>query len=156
MTTEPEVTRPFWRRPVFFIPAGLLVLLWLGSLASGGETDLTTTTALTSTTEATAPTSTTTTTTQPTTTTSSATTTSQPATTTTTKATTTTTKATTTSKPTTTVTTAENCDPYYPDFCIPPPPPDLDCGDIPQKNFTVLQPDPHGFDGNKDGIGCES
>ena len=156
MTTEPEGARPFWRRPVFFIPAGLLVLFGLGSLASGGETDLTTTTALTSTTEATAPTSTTTTTA---TTTSSATTT-QPATTTTTKATTTTTKATTTttttSKPTTTITTAENCDPYYPDFCIPPPPPDLDCGDIPQKNFTVLQPDPHGFDGNKDGVGCES
>lgn len=159
MTTEPEGASPFWRRPVFFIPAGLLVLFGLFSLASGGETDLTTTTALTSTTEATAPTSTTTTTTttQPTTTTSSATTTTQPAATTTTKVTTTTTKATTTtSKPTTTVTTAENCDPYYPDFCIPPPPPDLDCGDIPQKNFTVLQPDPHGFDGNKDGIGCES
>jgi micrococcal nuclease len=49
-----------------------------------------------------------------------------------------------------------NCDPSYPDFCIPPPPPDLDCGDIPQKRFTVLQPDPHRFDGDKDGIGCES
>ncbi len=50
----------------------------------------------------------------------------------------------------------QECDPSYPDFCIPPPPPDLDCGDIPQKNFTVLQPDPHRFDGDKDGIGCES
>jgi len=49
-----------------------------------------------------------------------------------------------------------SCDPSYPDFCIPPPPPDLDCGDIPQKKFTVLQPDPHRFDGDKDGIGCES
>jgi len=49
-----------------------------------------------------------------------------------------------------------NCDSSYPDFCIPPPPPDLDCGDISQKNFTVLQPDPHRFDGDKDGIGCES
>lgn len=49
-----------------------------------------------------------------------------------------------------------NCDPSYPDFCIPPPPPDLDCGDIPQKNFTVLPPDPHRFDGDNDGIGCES
>jgi len=48
------------------------------------------------------------------------------------------------------------CDPSYPDFCIPPPPPDLDCKDIPQKRFTVLQPDPHRFDGDKDGIGCES
>ena len=48
------------------------------------------------------------------------------------------------------------CDPSYPDFCIPPPPPDLDCGDISHKKFTVLQPDPHRFDGDKDGIGCES
>jgi len=52
--------------------------------------------------------------------------------------------------------TTQNCDPSYPDFCIPPPPPDLDCGDISQKRFTVLQPDPHRFDGDKDGIGCES
>lgn len=50
----------------------------------------------------------------------------------------------------------DNCDPSYPDFCIPSPPPDLDCKDIPQKRFTVLQPDPHRFDGDKDGIGCES
>ena len=49
-----------------------------------------------------------------------------------------------------------DCDPSYPDFCIPSPPPDLDCKDIPQKRFTVLQPDPHRFDGDKDGIGCES
>ncbi len=49
-----------------------------------------------------------------------------------------------------------NCDPSYPDFCIPPSPPDLDCKDIPQKRFTVLSPDPHRFDGDKDGIGCES
>jgi len=49
-----------------------------------------------------------------------------------------------------------NCDSSYPDFCIPPYPPDLDCKDIPQKRFTVLQPDPHRFDGDKDGIGCES
>ena len=49
-----------------------------------------------------------------------------------------------------------NCDPSYPTVCIPPPPPDLDCGDIPYRSFTVLPPDPHGFDGNKDGVGCES
>jgi hypothetical protein len=49
-----------------------------------------------------------------------------------------------------------NCDPSYPDFCIPPPPPDLDCKDIDGGNFTVRPPDPHGFDGNdNDGIGCE-
>ncbi|QLH02288.1 calcium-binding protein [Nitrosopumilus cobalaminigenes] len=48
-----------------------------------------------------------------------------------------------------------DCDSSYPDFCIPVIPPDLDCGDISQKRFTVLQPDPHRFDGDKDGIGCE-
>jgi hypothetical protein len=46
------------------------------------------------------------------------------------------------------------CDPSYPDFCIPPPPPLLNC-DTQQKNFTVLPPDPHGFDRDKDGIGCD-
>lgn len=51
---------------------------------------------------------------------------------------------------------SSNCHPSYPDFCIPPPPPDLDCGDIDQKDFTVHQPDPHGFDGNRDGRGCEN
>lgn len=49
-----------------------------------------------------------------------------------------------------------NCDLSYPDFCIVSPPPDLDCRDISQKQFTVLQPDPHGFDSDKDEIGCES
>lgn len=50
---------------------------------------------------------------------------------------------------------ATSCDPSYPDFCIPPLPPDLDCKDIPQKNFKVLPPDPHKFDRDGDGIGCE-
>lgn len=50
-----------------------------------------------------------------------------------------------------------SCHPSYPDVCIPPPPPDLDCGDIPYRRFRVVPPDPHGFDGrDKDGIGCES
>jgi micrococcal nuclease len=49
-----------------------------------------------------------------------------------------------------------DCDPSYPDVCIPSPPPDLDCDDIPHRNFEVLQPDPHKFDGNYDGIGCVS
>jgi len=48
-----------------------------------------------------------------------------------------------------------NCDPAYPDVCIPPPPPDLDCDDISHRNFRVLQPDPHHFDTDGDGIGCE-
>jgi len=49
-----------------------------------------------------------------------------------------------------------NCHRSYPDFCIPPPPPDLDCDDVNGSDFTVLPPDPHGFDGNSDGEGCES
>lgn len=57
---------------------------------------------------------------------------------------------------TTTTTTTQNCDPSYPDVCIPPPPPDLDCGDIPNRNFKVLPPDPHRFDPDGDGIGCEA
>ena len=50
-----------------------------------------------------------------------------------------------------------SCDPSYPDVCIAPAPPYLDCGDIPHRRFRVLAPDPHGFDGrDDDGIGCES
>jgi hypothetical protein len=41
-----------------------------------------------------------------------------------------------------------------------PPPPDLNCADIPYRNFRVLwnvpDPDPHRFDGDHDGIGCET
>jgi hypothetical protein len=48
-----------------------------------------------------------------------------------------------------------NCHPSYPDVCIPPAPPDLDCPQISSTWFTVLPPDPHGFDGDHDGIGCE-
>lgn len=51
---------------------------------------------------------------------------------------------------------AANCHASYPTVCIPPPPPDLSCSDIPYRRFPVLPPDPHGFDGNKDGIGCQS
>jgi micrococcal nuclease len=50
-----------------------------------------------------------------------------------------------------------NCDAAYPDVCIPPAPPDLDCKDITYRNFRVLPSDPHNFDGrDNDGIGCES
>jgi hypothetical protein len=55
---------------------------------------------------------------------------------------------------------AGNCAPSYPDVCIPPPPPDLDCGQVSYRNFRVIysvpSPDPHRFDGDHDGIGCES
>jgi hypothetical protein len=57
---------------------------------------------------------------------------------------------------TTTTTPAPNCDPSYPTVCIPPPPPDLNCADIPYTNFKVLPPDPHHFDGDHDGLGCET
>jgi hypothetical protein len=59
-------------------------------------------------------------------------------------------------RPATTQPPAQNCDPSYPDFCIPPPPPDLDCADVNGSNFTVLPPDPHRFDREGDGVGCES
>ena len=49
----------------------------------------------------------------------------------------------------------EICDPAYPTACIPPPPPDLNCDDVSHRRFEVLPPDPHRFDGDKDGVGCE-
>lgn len=51
-----------------------------------------------------------------------------------------------------------SCDPSYPDFCIAPAYEvgDLDCPDIGAGWFTVLPPDPHGFDADLDGYGCES
>jgi hypothetical protein len=48
------------------------------------------------------------------------------------------------------------CDPSYPDVCIASPPPDLNCDDVGFLSFRVLPPDPHGFDGNDNGIGCEA
>lgn len=52
------------------------------------------------------------------------------------------------------------CAASYPDVCIPPPPPELNCGDIPFRKFrvrwNVADPDPQGFDSDRDGIGCES
>jgi micrococcal nuclease len=47
------------------------------------------------------------------------------------------------------------CDPAYPGVCIPPPPPDLDCADVPYTAFRVVGADPHRFDGDHDGVGCE-
>ena len=53
----------------------------------------------------------------------------------------------------------QTCSAAYPDFCIPPPPPDLNCdspaiGD--RKNFTALAPDPHDLDrGGVAGLACE-
>lgn len=65
--------------------------------------------------------------------------------------------ATATFMPTPRITTPvlPNCDASYPGVCIPSPPPDLDCKDIPYRRFTVRLPDPHKFDQDRDGIGCE-
>ena len=53
-----------------------------------------------------------------------------------------------------------NCAASYPSVCIPPPPPDLDCAQISYRNVTVRwdvpDPDPHHFDGDRDGLGCET
>lgn len=47
------------------------------------------------------------------------------------------------------------CASSYPDVCIPPPPPDLDCGDVAFRRFRVLGGDPHRMDGDHDGRACE-
>ena len=47
-----------------------------------------------------------------------------------------------------------NCDPAYPDVCIPSPP-DLVCRDVPYSSLRVLPPDPHHVDGNFNGIACK-
>ncbi len=53
-----------------------------------------------------------------------------------------------------------NCEPSYPGLCIPIGSADIDCGEIAARRFQVVwnvpNPDPHGFDGDGDGIGCES
>jgi hypothetical protein len=49
-----------------------------------------------------------------------------------------------------------SCDSSYPNLCIPPPPPTLACDDVEATNFEVQSPDPHGFDVDNDGIGCET
>jgi micrococcal nuclease len=52
------------------------------------------------------------------------------------------------------------CAPSYPTVCISPPPPDRDCNDVSARNFRVRHdvrdPDPHHFDGDGNGIGCEA
>ena len=48
------------------------------------------------------------------------------------------------------------CDPSYPTLCLPLYAADLDCPQVGATNFPVYLPDPHGFDRDQDGIGCES
>ena len=53
-------------------------------------------------------------------------------------------------------TAPQNCDRVsYPDVCVPAAPPYLSCSDIPDRNFRVRAPDPHRFDADGNGIGCE-
>jgi hypothetical protein len=140
---------PWWRRAW---GAGLIwgvIGFVVGAVAGGaGAQQPPTTVTVTSIVTSIVPASTTTTTEPETTTTRATTTTRRP----------TTTAPTTTRRRVTTTTRAptRDCDPSYPDFCIPPPPPDLDCADINANDFTVLPPDPHGFDREGDGLGCES
>lgn len=47
------------------------------------------------------------------------------------------------------------CDPNYAGACIPPYPPDLDCNQIPDRNFRVEGTDVDHFDVDHDGIACE-
>jgi hypothetical protein len=49
---------------------------------------------------------------------------------------------------------AGECDPSY-SGCVPDVPYDLDCADI-GTSVEVLGSDPHGFDGDGDGYGCET
>lgn len=52
-----------------------------------------------------------------------------------------------------------SCSSAYVGVCIPPPPPDLNCPEIRERYGCSIQvvehPDPHGIDGDRDGIACE-
>lgn len=50
---------------------------------------------------------------------------------------------------------ARRCDGAYPDVCIAPPPPDLNCDEIDERAFRARAADPHGLDGDDDGTACE-
>ncbi len=47
------------------------------------------------------------------------------------------------------------CDPNYSGACVPAYPPDVDCGEIPDRNFASIGSDPHNLDVDHDGIACE-
>lgn len=49
---------------------------------------------------------------------------------------------------------ASDCDPNYEGTCVPSVGYDLDCPDIPGPVY-VVGTDIHGFDRDRDGIGCE-
>jgi hypothetical protein len=140
----PRGRPPWWRQGWVLGVVGFLLGAFVANAGQGEQVRTVTVTSIVTSLVTLAPT---TTTRRPTTT--------EPATTTTRRprpATTTTRRP----RPPTTQPPAQNCDPSYPDFCIPPPPPDLNCADISGSNFTVLPPDPHRFDREGDGLGCES
>ena len=49
----------------------------------------------------------------------------------------------------------DGCDPHYAGACIPVSPPDIDCGEIPDRNFGVVGTDVHNLDADHNGIACE-
>lgn len=50
----------------------------------------------------------------------------------------------------------DDCHPAYTP-CVPPPPPDLDCSDMDEPiKVDHTYGDPHRFDGDGDGVGCEN
>lgn len=49
----------------------------------------------------------------------------------------------------------QRCHPAYPDICVAPQAPDLDCRDLPRANVQVREPDPYEFDADGDLVGCE-
>lgn len=49
----------------------------------------------------------------------------------------------------------KGCDPNYTGACIPKYPPDIDCDQAGATNFRSVGSDPHGFDGDDDGVACE-
>ena len=51
---------------------------------------------------------------------------------------------------------SRKCDPNYSGACVPPYPPDVDCGDLSAKGFRVVGTDVHRLDRDKDGLACES
>ncbi len=92
-----------------------------------------------------------------------ATTTTPTTTTTTTTAPPTTTRAPVTAAPTaapiappTTQAPGAACDSNYAGACVPVFPPDVNCPDIPVKNFQRIGSDPHRLDTDNDGVACES
>jgi hypothetical protein len=48
------------------------------------------------------------------------------------------------------------CDPSYPTICLTPGMRGLSCRDIGFANFQVVGRDPHGFDRDHNGVGCEA